>query len=118
MLVYPDNNIIIDYEKRLKVLPFNKSIKYVYSYVHLEELKEAKNNLDNLKSIRLTTIENLTDGRCVFNSDNNVPTLYKANPTNIYSIIENPIRNLLSQKLHDASKHWKVDSNPKFLMRN
>lgn len=116
MLVYPDNNIIIDYEKQLKVLPFNKSIKYVYSYVHLEELKEAKNNLDNLKNIRFTTIENLTDGRCVFNSDNNVPTLYKANPTNIYSIIENPISNLLSQKLHDASVHWKVDSNPKFLM--
>lgn len=75
MLVYPDNNIIIDYEKRLKVLPFNKSIKYVYSYVHLEELKEAKNNLDNLKNIRLTTIENLTDGRCVFNCNNKCTNL-------------------------------------------
>ena len=42
MLVYPDNNIIIDYEKRLKVLPFNKSIKYVYSYVHLKEFKRSE----------------------------------------------------------------------------
>ena len=116
MNIYIDNNILIDYEDGKKDLPVNRMIKYVYSYVHLQELQELKKNLEKKKCERLHIIEKLTNDRYVSHGNNNQLIISTASPYNVFENLNTPLMNIISQQIHEATAHWKVDENPKFLM--
>ncbi|MDO4957113.1 MAG: hypothetical protein Q4E60_08875 [Bacteroidales bacterium] len=113
MLVYIDNNILIDHENENLKLPHSSEVKYVYSYVHLQELGER---LSIIKDQRLRTIEDLTERRYVGNDANNRPAIYCRKPSDMFERVANPEIRALFQRIQEASAHWKVDDNPKFLL--
>lgn len=116
MLVYIDNNILIDFEDGKKDLPLNDAIKYVYSYVHLQELQESK-ELETKKNQRFQTIEKLTSNRYVCYNNNNQLALYKAKPINIFAIIDNYWSKMISCHIHKTEPQWdKIDENSKLIM--
>lgn len=86
MNIYIDNNVLIDYEKDNAVLPVNNDLCYYYSYVHIDEMMELGNRLEAEKCKRLDTIKNLTKGRCLFNNDDDVVSVYYKDPYEIFSI--------------------------------
>lgn len=71
MRVYLDNNIFVSIEdKEISLDVFRKNYSYVYSYAHIQELMEAKNNFEDLKRIRLKTILDLTDNAYIYTDYN------------------------------------------------
>lgn len=116
MLIYIDNNILIEHENGKLTLPLSSEIKCVYSYVHLQEMQELGERLETIKDRRLKTIEELTEGRYVGNDDNHRLMVFRGKPSEVYARIDNPMTRLLSQRIHEAAAHWKVDEDPKFLM--
>lgn len=76
MRVYLDNNIFVSIEdKEISLDVFkniNKNYSYVYSYVHIQELMEAKKNFDELKRIRLKTILDLTNNTYIYPDNNQI----------------------------------------------
>lgn len=93
MRVYFDNNIIvsiedneIDFSVLKKTWP---NVSYVYSSIHIQELLEAKSNIDELKIKRLKTILNLTDNTYIYSDCNQINT-----------IIQNPERVILTIKMY------------------
>jgi hypothetical protein len=92
MRVYLDNNIFVSIEDKEISLDVFRNIdnnySYVYSYAHIQELMEAKNNFEDLKRIRLKTILDLTDNAYIY-PDNN----------QISSKIENPEKVILTLKM-------------------
>jgi len=116
MLIYLDNNILIDHENGKLTLPVSSEIKYVYSYVHLQEMQELGERLDTIKDRRLKTIEELTEGRYVGNDENNRVVVFRGKPSEVFARIDNPLTRMLALRIHEAAAHWKVDEDPKFLM--
>lgn len=116
MLIYIDNNILIDYEKGSKQLPVASNTEYVYSYVHLQELQELCDRLSTMKDKRFKTIERLTSCRYVSKDDDERFTFYFAKPSNIFSTFNNPFLQFLSHRIHEATDSWSMDKNPKCLM--
>lgn len=115
-ICYPDNNIIIDHEKGKKILPISDKIKYVYSYVHLEELQEAGENLEKIKTARFMTIEEITD-RSYVENENGTPVICVMKPSDKFCVIESPIYKQSSRILHLIANRWIVDENPRYLMQ-
>lgn len=115
MYVYVDNNILIDYEKGLKLLPMVRNTEYVYSYVHLQELQELSGRLLTMKEKRFSAIEQLTSCRYVSKDDERF-TFYFAKPSDIFATFNNPFLQFLSCRIREATDSWSMDKNPKCLM--
>lgn len=109
MRVYLDNNIFVSIEyKEIKLddIKNRGGYSYVYSYAHIQELLEAKNNFDELKKIRLKTIWDLTNNSYIYNLNNQ-----------IISQIENPEKVILALKMaselfnaiKEATRNFDVD---------
>jgi hypothetical protein len=66
MKIYVDNNILVSIEDNeisiddLKGF-FGKNAHFVYSYIHLQELMEAKDNFEEHKKKRFDTLQKLTN---------------------------------------------------------
>lgn len=116
MTVYIDNNILIDYEKGTKILPTSENIRYVYSYVHLQELQELGERLPAMKEKRFSTIEHLTLCRYISKDDEGRFAFYLAKPEDIFATFDNPFARIYSQLIHEATVHWTMDEHPKCLM--
>jgi len=86
MKVYLDNNILISIEDKEISLDVFKNIdkkySYVYSYAHIQELMEANSSYDELKKIRLKTIQDLTNNVYIF-PDNSQISSKTENPENV-----------------------------------
>lgn len=116
MLIYIDNNILIDYEDGKIDLPLNDEIIYVYSYVHLQELQESK-DLEIRKYKRFQTIEKLTSNRYVCHNNNNQLGFYEARPIDIFAAFDNPLAKMVSCHIHESMSHRKDDEISKCLMQ-
>jgi len=71
MRVYLDNNIIVSIENQEFDITdlknhFGINTEFVYSYIHIQELLEAKNRLEELKENRLETIRRITKNKHIY----------------------------------------------------
>ena len=91
MRVYLDNNIFVSIEDKeidINVLKnINSKYTYMYSYAHIQELMEAKNNFDELKKIRLNTILELTNNGYIYPDYNQISSKFE-NPENVISTLK------------------------------
>ena len=113
MYIYIDNNVLIDYEDEKKELPLNLNITYVYSYVHLQELLEATDNLKIIQNVRIQTIKKLTRNKCVSHDSNNQLSLYEKDPSDVFTSVNSPLSRMCSLLIHQANRHWIIDDFPK-----
>lgn len=70
MRIYIDNNILISIEnKEIKIDDlinfYGKTAEFVYSYIHIQELLEFQDKVENLKYKRFETIEKLTQNKYI-----------------------------------------------------
>lgn len=91
MRVYLDNNILVSIEENEisieSFLSSNESIIYVYSYVHIQELLEAKKDSEKLKLMRIKTISDLTNNKYLY-PDNNKIALKTEAPEKVILTLE------------------------------
>lgn len=89
MRVYLDNNILISVEDKEinfdRFKNFEKKYSFVYSYVHILELMEAK-NFEEIKKTRLNTLFYLTEYNYIF-PDNNQINLKEEDPEKVIQTI-------------------------------
>lgn len=116
MLVYLDNNILIDYEDEKKELPLVPEVNYVYSYTHIQELLEIKDNFDKRKVKRLQTIKKLTSSKYVQHNDNMQLSLYEGDPSEVFASVTSLLSKQHSLLINQATSHWMVDKYPKLLV--
>lgn len=117
MLVYIDNNILIDYEDGLKSLIRTSEINYVYSYFHLLEMLELGERLEEKKDKRLHLIEELSECSYVNKDEYNNPIMSFAKPSVIYRILKNPLSFLVFKEIRRKTSQWLADEDPQALMR-
>lgn len=70
MRIYLDNNILVFIEKKEIDMNdlrnfFGNNTQFVYSHIHINELLEAKNDIEQLQKQRLKTITELTNNYCI-----------------------------------------------------
>ncbi len=116
MLIYLDNNIIIDYEDGKKELPLVPEVNFVYSYTHIQELLEIKDNLDKRKAKRLQTIKRLTSSKYVQHNDNMQLSLYEGDPSRVLVSATSSLSKQHSLLISQATSHWMVDKSPKLFV--
>ena len=116
MLIYLDNNIIIDYEDGKKELPLVPEVNFVYSYTHIQELLEIKDNLDKRKAKRLQTIKRLTSSKYVQHNDNMQLSLYEVDPSRVLVSATSSLSKQHSLLISQATSHWMVDKSPKLFV--
>lgn len=98
MKVYVDNNVLIDYEEKKIILHRREDIQYLYSYVHIEELIELGNRLEDYKDKRLNTIESLTECSCLLNNKNNVIESISISPQMMFAICSQPFHAIIKEE--------------------
>ena len=116
MYVYFDNNIVIDYEEGKKVVPFVSEVNYVYSYTHLQEFLEVKENFDTRKDVRIQTIKRLTSNKYVSYNGKNLLSICEREPSEVFANVDSPLSKICSLLIHQATSCWLVDNSPKFLI--
>jgi hypothetical protein len=112
MKIYFDNNIFvsiedkeINYEDFIKKYP-NYSV--VYSYAHIQELLEAKNNLDDLKKRRIQTIKDIANNTYIYPNNDEICTKIEM-PETVIQIMNTPPRLLCQNMLVSAINNFRVD---------
>lgn len=112
MKKYFDNNIFvsiedkeINYEDFIKKYP-NYSV--VYSYAHIQELLEAKNNLDDLKKRRIQTIKDIANNTYIYPNNDEICTKIEM-PETVIQIMNTPPRLLCQNMLVSAINNFRVD---------
>lgn len=118
MRVYLDNNILIDYEEDTSILLEVKSINYRCSYVHLVELMESTRNLEDRKTLRFSTIENLTSNIFMTNTNNNVVVEEINTCSRYYEALNSPITRMLHQLTKAQSNRWLEGKDPDTLINH
>lgn len=118
MDIYIDNNILIDYEEGKIVLPRTESLKYYYSYVHIQELIESGVRFEQLKERRIQTIVELTGNKYCSNNIYSNVELSSQDPRAVLSTHqENEIPQLLMAMIREISNHWFDGRNPDTIMK-
>ena len=107
MRIYLDNNIIVSIEKNeidfVPIIKDSRNFSFVYSYAHIQELLEAKNNFDELKTVRLKTIKEIMNNVQIY-PDGNVQV---ENPENIIQILM--MTSIIQEKLRNAANNFNPD---------
>ena len=106
---------MIDYEDGKKDLPLNDELKYVYSYVHLQELQELK-EVEDKKNKRFQTIEKLTSNRYVCHNNYNQIVINKARPIDNFGTLNKSLAKIISSYIHESMSHRKDDEISKSFM--
>lgn len=108
MIIYLDNNIIVSIEKNeIDFTPIIKDSRnsFVYSYTHIQELLEAKNNFDELKVLRLKTIRDIMNNVLIYpNGEVRIE-----NPENIIQKLK--MISFLQEQLINAVNNFNPDRN-------
>ena len=99
MIVYLDNNVLIDIEQgKLKEGSFLSqfNIGYYYSDAHLEELLEAQDNPKVSQEGRLDLISRICGQHCILSGELNAPEFIQKDVREMYRIANTPFRSTIN----------------------
>ncbi|KAF0131822.1 MAG: hypothetical protein FD155_346 [Bacteroidetes bacterium] len=110
MKIYLDNNILVSIEKNeidfVPIMKDGRNFSFVYSYAHVQELLEAKNNFSELKAVRLKTIKEIMNNVMIYPDGNE----QVSHPENIIQMlkmtskIQENLRNVVNNFNPDRTK--------------
>ena len=111
MKIYVDNNILVSIEKNeidINELKdhFGKNAHFVYSYIHLQELLEAKINFETLKRLRFDTIRRLTNNKQIkpIVSREEKFFINIEDPNEVLMILKE--HNYINERMHNSSERF------------
>lgn len=98
MIIYLDNNVIINIEENKLRLPQRQDVIYPFSYVHIEELLESGERLPQLKDLRLSTLSHISDDKYLVNDSPGQLIMMTRTPLQVFQdIANNPLIRYLRQ---------------------
>ena len=106
MRVYIDNNVLIDCEENIVVLPISSNVYYYCSYVHIDEMIESGERMKCLKNQRFKTIKNLTGGRFVQHDEKHELESIMVSPLEVFILCSQPYRIRNMEQLRGVSKKF------------
>ena len=122
MKIYLDNNIFVSIEDKeielneLKNI-FGSNAKFVYSYIHVLELLEAKKDFEQLKKTRFKTINEVTGNYYVFQETNhnstNLTDFKIERPEFVLNIIRN--YNFINDEFRKSLKRFDLIDRKKLI---
>ena len=108
MNIYIDNNVLIDHEENKDILPIREDLRYYYSYIHIDEMIELGDKLEEKKSKRLEAIRVLTKGKCLLNNDDYEVTAFNMDPDSIFSICLSPSYSTGWENLKELQSQFEI----------
>lgn len=118
MKVYVDNNVLIDYEENKIILPDREEILYYFSHVHIDEMMELGDKLDEKRNKRLVAIRALSKGKYLSNNDDNEVSVFYEDPFSVLSYCMTPIYKITLDCLKQLQSQFAIKEKREIIIKN
>lgn len=118
MNIYIDNNILINHEENKRLLPVGDEFNYYYSNIHIQELIEIGERLDQFQDKRIRTITDLTGNKFCQNNENYKVELTVEDPRKyLFVLLKNPLCIALHNHFKSLQQRWMEGKDPDTIMK-